>query len=44
MSSTDQKNESVIEEVREVFTPLTENLGPEVEPATVFSLESEAGE
>lgn len=44
MSSSDQKNESVIEEVREVFTPLTENLGPEVEPATVFSLESEAGE
>jgi len=42
--SQDQKNENIVEALREVFTPLTENLGPEIEPATVFSLESEAGE
>jgi hypothetical protein len=41
--SSDQ-NETIVEALREVFTPLTVDLPPELEPATVFSLEPKVGE
>jgi len=34
--SQDEKNIAIVEELRNVFTPLLEQLTPEVVPATVY--------
>jgi hypothetical protein len=41
-TSQDEKNRALIAALRESFTPQTERLTPEVEPATVYVLESVA--
>lgn len=44
MTPSDQKNAQIVEDVRNTFAPVLEQLTPEIEPATVLLLSCDEGD